>query len=66
MKKSETISDYFSWTAALVNEMRTNGEQIANRQIVEKILRSLTLKFEYKVTAIEESANLESMTVDEL
>jgi len=66
MEKSETISDFFSRTLNLVNEMRANGEELKEIQIIEKILRSLTLRFEYKVNTIEESPNLATMTVDEL
>ena len=66
MEKSESISDYFSRTLALVNQMKANGETIGDQQIVEKILRTLTLQFEYNVTSIEESWDLSILTVDEL
>lgn len=66
MEKSESISDYFSRTLALVNQMKANGETIGDQQIVEKILRTLTLQFEYIVTSIEESRDLSILTVDEL
>lgn len=66
MEKSESISDYFSQTLALVNQMKANGETIGDQQIVEKILRTLTLQFEYIVTSIEESRDLSILTVDEL
>ena len=66
MKKTEKVADYFSRTLALVNQMKSNGETISDVQIMEKILRTLTEKFEYKVTAIEESKDLEEMTLDEL
>ncbi|KAK0583215.1 hypothetical protein LWI29_034678 [Acer saccharum] len=66
MKKTEKVAVYFSRTLALVNQMKSNGETISDVQIMEKILRTLTEKFEYKVTAIEESKDLEEMTLDEL
>ena len=66
MEKSESISDYFSRVLALVNQMKANGETFGDQQIVEKILRTLTLQFEYIVTSIEESRDLSVLTVDEL
>ncbi|KAL6179776.1 hypothetical protein ACLB2K_046447 [Fragaria x ananassa] len=46
--------------------MKANGEDIKDLQIVENILRTLTERFEGKVTAIEESQDLNAMTVDDL
>ena len=66
MKKTEKVADYFSQTLALVNQMKSNGETISDVQIMEKILRTSTKKFEYKVTAIDESKDFEAMTLDEL
>ena len=66
MTKTEKVADYFSRTLVLVNQMKSNGETISDVQIMEKILRTLNSKFEYKVTAIEESKDLETMMLDEL
>ncbi|KAL5773012.1 hypothetical protein ACOSP7_012628 [Xanthoceras sorbifolium] len=43
--------------------MESNSEVTSNVQIMEKILRTLNVKFEYKVTVIEESKDLETMTL---
>ncbi|XP_073111050.1 uncharacterized protein [Elaeis guineensis] len=42
MKKSESISDYFSQTLALVNQMKANDEKISDQQIVGKDDRKST------------------------
>ncbi|GMI75781.1 hypothetical protein HRI_001247400 [Hibiscus trionum] len=46
--------------------MRSYGENIEDQTIVEKILRSLTPKFDHVVAAIEKSKDLETFTFDEL
>lgn len=35
--KDESIWDYFNWMKKLINEMKTNGDQILERDLMEKI-----------------------------
>ncbi|KAL3511893.1 hypothetical protein ACH5RR_024610 [Cinchona calisaya] len=66
MKKDETITAYFARAMMVSNKMRSNGEDMPDRKIVEKILRTLTEKFTYIVVSIEESKDADNMSIDEL
>jgi len=50
----------------LRNSKVSLGKQISNVKLIQKILRSLTERFRIKVTAIEESKDLEEMKIEEL
>lgn len=66
MKESENVEEYFTRVLAITNQMRSNGEVMADSKVVEKILRTLSEKFMYVVVSIEESKDIESITLDEL
>jgi len=46
--------------------MRRNEEKTEDIRVIDKLLRSLTSKFEHMVAAIEESKNLEEISIEEL
>ena len=46
--------------------MRFHGEEMTDTTIVEKILCSLTPKFDYVVCSIEESNDINDLSLDEL
>ena len=50
----------------IANKMRFHGEKMEDLSIVEKILRSLTPKYDYVVCSIEESKYIDEFSLDEL
>ncbi|KAH0659851.1 hypothetical protein KY289_028599 [Solanum tuberosum] len=66
MKMGESISDYFSRTMAIANNMWIHGEKMEDVTIIEKILRSMTSKFNNVVCLIEESKDTTELSIDEL
>eukprot|EP00253_Pinus_taeda_P025292 PITA_25292 len=66
MKESDNIDSFFTHVIDLITQMRTRGETIEERRIVEKILRVLSSKFDAIVTTIEETKDLSNFLVDEL
>ncbi|KAI3768676.1 hypothetical protein L2E82_19506 [Cichorium intybus] len=66
MKANETIPEYFGRVLTISNQMRSNGESMADVKIVEKILRTLTERYTYVVVSIEESKDIEKMSIEEL
>ena len=54
METIETVDVYINKVVALTNQMKTNGETHSEQTKVEKILRSLTPRFEHVVATIEE------------
>ena len=55
MHSDESISSYFLQVDEIVNHMRNLGEEIKEATVVEKILRSLSSKFESKVYAMKKT-----------
>eukprot|EP00257_Ricinus_communis_P028207 XP_025015621.1 uncharacterized protein LOC112536924 [Ricinus communis] len=66
MKHGEIITNYFTRTMVIANEMRSYGEDMEDVKIVEKILWSLTEKWNYVVCSIEESKDTSCLSVDSL
>ncbi|XP_073264243.1 uncharacterized protein [Populus alba] len=66
MKAAESVNDYFGRTLIIANKMRIHGECMKDVVIIEKILRSMTPKYNYVVCSIEESNDLDILSIDEL
>jgi hypothetical protein len=66
MRFGEKVTKYFSRVMIVANKMRIYGEDMQDVKVVEKILCSLTEKFNYVVCSIEESKDIDALIVDEL
>ncbi|KAH0636786.1 hypothetical protein KY289_036701 [Solanum tuberosum] len=66
IKPEESVSVYFSRTMTIANKMRIHGERLEDVTIVEKILRSMFPKFNFVICLIEESKDLDTLSLDEL
>ncbi|XP_076953008.1 uncharacterized protein LOC143626983 [Bidens hawaiensis] len=62
MKNGEMIGDYFSRVMSIVSQQQAYGEAVTDKKIVEKVLRSLSPKFDYVVPSIEVSLDLSTLT----
>ena len=66
MNDDEDIDNFFLKVAEIVNNMKALGETMPESIIVQKILISLPSKFNPKVSAIEERADWETLTMNQL
>jgi hypothetical protein len=64
--EKEDIATYLLRVDEVVNAIRGLGEELDESLVVQKVLRSLLLKYDAKVSAIEETKDLTKMTMDEL
>jgi hypothetical protein len=58
MDEKEDIATYFVRVDEVVNAIKGLGEEINESFIVQKVLRSLLLNYDAKVSAIEETRDL--------
>ena len=66
MSKDESFDSFYSKLNEVVIGKFNLGEKTEDSKVVRKILRSLSESFRAKVTAIEESKDLDKIKVQEL
>jgi hypothetical protein len=66
MKEDENIAAYFLRVDETVNAIIGLGEEIEESVIVQKVLRSLPMRFNPKISTLEERSDLNSISMDEL
>ncbi|XP_022889308.1 uncharacterized protein LOC111404783 [Olea europaea var. sylvestris] len=66
MKDSESVKDYADRLIKVVIKIRLLRDDLPDRRVVEKVLISLPEKFEAKISSLEDSRDLSSITLSEL
>eukprot|EP00253_Pinus_taeda_P015959 PITA_15959 len=66
MYNDESVANYFLRVDEVVNCMKNLGEEIKEAIVVEKVLRSLSPKFESKLSVIEKKENVRILTMSHL
>ncbi|XP_012453319.1 uncharacterized protein LOC105775342 [Gossypium raimondii] len=66
MKESETIKQYSDRIMATVNNIRLLGEDFSDSRVVEKVITTLPERFESKISSLEDSRDLTTISFFEL
>ena len=66
MKENETLNEFSSKFMELVNQMKSYGEEISDKRIVDKLLINLPYKYDTIVVMIEKTKYLSLLSVQDL
>ncbi|CAJ2637099.1 unnamed protein product [Trifolium pratense] len=66
MDKADSIGSYVSKVQGLVHSMRSCGEEITERMMVEKVMRTLIPSFDHVVVAIQTAGQVPTMQIENL
>ena len=66
LKEDELFDEFYAKLKDIVNSAFNLGETITEPKIVRKVLRSLPERFHSKITAIEESKDIDKIPLTEL
>ncbi|XP_074373429.1 uncharacterized protein LOC141713753 [Apium graveolens] len=66
MTNSGNIGEFNTHLRTVINGIKIKGESLDDVRVIEKLLYSLTRKFDYVVTSTEESKDLSTISIDEL
>ena len=66
MEGNESFDEFYAKLKDIVNSTFNLGEQILKPKIVRKVLRSLPERFHAKITAIEESKDMDKIPLTKL
>ncbi|XP_048498254.1 uncharacterized protein LOC125496749 [Beta vulgaris subsp. vulgaris] len=66
MKKSEGAKEYENRMMAIVNQIKLPGGDSSSQRVVDKLLVTLPDRYETKISTLEDSKNLSTLTFGEL
>ncbi|XP_028092339.1 uncharacterized protein LOC114292553 [Camellia sinensis] len=66
MKEGESIQTFFLRVFSIIYQLKACGGIIQDERVVEKVLRSLPIKYNRVMAAIKESTNLSTLSLHEL
>ncbi|XP_058784521.1 uncharacterized protein LOC131659330 [Vicia villosa] len=66
MGEEDNIAGYVSKVHILIHLMKSCGETLTDKMIVDKAMRTLTSHFDHAIVAIQESNNIETMKLGDL
>ena len=66
MKDSKNVDTFYTRVVGLIYQLKSHGEPITDQRVVEKILKSLSPRFENLVVTLEEHTNMSTFTINEL
>jgi hypothetical protein len=66
MKEEENIAEYLQRVDEIVNSVRALGEIVEDKYIVQKVLRSLPMRYDANIYTLDDRDNLEKLTMDEI
>ncbi|GAU30142.1 hypothetical protein TSUD_360350 [Trifolium subterraneum] len=66
MKNDEAVAEYFTRVETLTNQMKNCGSTLSEKEMVEKVLRTLTHKFDHIVVTIEQTKDLSEIKMEDL
>ena len=66
MEKDETFDEFYAKLKDIMNSAFNLGDHILEPKIMRKVLRSLPKRFHAKITVIEESNDIDTISLTEM
>ena len=66
MKEEENIGEYLLHVDEVVNVIRGLGGKLKEKEVARKVLRTLPMRYDPKVSTLEEQYDLKKVTMDDL